>query len=173
MVVVDQDQVLRRAQQLGRVDADGLVQLQRIGRAPEVVVGQHQLIQRREQFDGALQVQEVQPALRHVFQLQRRVLDHREVHRFRRMHFHAGLAQRLVQADDEVEQVQVVLDEEFVFQIIDFQRLQRRGRDRHRRIRGDERQRLRAQMEVAQDQPVGLGRHKALEPPGQNAMQQL
>ncbi|KAG0922683.1 hypothetical protein G6F32_014562 [Rhizopus arrhizus] len=119
MAVVDQDQMLRRAQQFGGVDADGVVQLQRIARAPEIVIGQHQLIQRREQFDGALQVQEVQLALRHVFELERRVLDHREIDGFRRVHFHARLAQRLVQPDDEVEEVQVVFDEQLVLQVVD------------------------------------------------------
>lgn len=108
----------------------------------------------------------------HVLQAQPRLLDHREIDLFRLAQRQPLVAQRGVQPDHEVEEVQVVLQEHLVLQRVDVGRLQRIGGHRRRRIAPDEGQDLRAQVEVPQDQPVGLRRHEALQPPGQQPVQQ-
>src|SRR2546427_4224638 len=141
-LVVEHDQVLGRGEDLGRIDGHGLVQLQRVAGAPEVVVGQQQLVDGRVDLDGALQVQQVQAPARHVLKAQGRVAQHGEVGLGHGLQFLACGAQGVVQADDEVEQVQVVPEEQVVLDVVDAVRLQRcggHGRGRIGRDKGQDR----------------------------------
>ena len=171
MPIVEQDQVLARVEDGGRVQADGFVQLQRIRRPPEIAVGQQQLVDRGEQLDRALQVQEIAPAPRHVGQLQRRAHDHRQVRRRHVLQAATGFAQVLVEADDEVVQVEVVDQEQVLAHVLDPERRERIGRGVGAGVAGDEREHLRTEMEMPQDQPVRLGPDEVLHAPGQQPVQ--
>jgi hypothetical protein len=85
----------------------------------------------------------------------------------------SGRAGGSIEIDDEIEEVQVVLQEHVVAQRIDVGRLQRMRRQRlaGQRVGADEAQHLRAEMEVAQDQPVRLGAHERFHAPDDRAMQ--
>ncbi|MNV90537.1 hypothetical protein D3C71_1849330 [compost metagenome] len=85
-----------------------------------------------------MQVEDVEGTARHVFQPQRRLAQHRKIGFGHGPDVLAVGTQGLVQADDEVEQVQVVLEEQFVLDVVDRFRLQRVGRHLGGGIAADE-----------------------------------
>ena len=132
VAVVDQRQVRGVAQDLRRVDADGLVELQRLVRAREVALPEQQVIERRVELDRRDRVEEVERAARKPPERDGRLVDGVEVDARRRRQAAALGGERGVQADDEVVEVQIVLQEQVVLDVGGFQRPQRRRRDARR-----------------------------------------
>src|SRR5262249_49495217 len=93
------------------VEADGLVKLQRVGREPEVMIGQEQLIDRRKQLDRRLDVDEVVPAIGQRLDAEASFANTREIDLRRWADVAVLLAQRSIQIDHEVEEIQIVLEE--------------------------------------------------------------
>src|SRR4029079_17914069 len=142
------------AQDLRRVDPHRLVQLQRLVRAREVALAQQQVIQRGVQLDRRDRIEEVERAAGKARERDGRVVDGVEVDaRGRRQAAVLG-GERGVQADDEVVEVQIVLQEEVVLDVGGRERPQRQRRDARARVRGEEPDHVRSQVEVAEDQEV-------------------
>ena len=110
--------MLGGAQNLGAINGQGFIELQRITGAPEVVVGQQQLVDGGVDLNGTLQIQPVQPASGHVAQCQRGLCDHRKIRLGHRTNVLPCVAQSLVEPDHEVKQIQVMLEEQLVLDIV-------------------------------------------------------
>ena len=92
----------------------------------KVVVGEEQLVDRREQLDGCLQVDEVVPAVGHGFDAEIwPVADAAKIQRGRTLDLPLLRAQFAIDVDHEVEQVQVVFQEQVVAQVRQIFRLER------------------------------------------------
>ena len=177
MAVLDEVQVVVRAQDARQIDRHRLVQLQRMRRPHEVRTRQHQGVHRGVELHRRLHIDLVQQAVRKRLELRKTVRDHREVDPFRREQLPPLGVQRLVQLDDEVEDVQVVLKEQIVFNVLQPRRPQRMAGDLldvrpQPGVVLHEGQQFRPDMEVPQDQGVGLGTSERPQAPVDGLVQQ-
>src|SRR5262245_682198 len=116
--VVQQTEMMRFIENARDVKRHSLVELQGIRRAPEVVVGQEELIERSVYFNRRLHVNQVRPSARKFTQRERRVCNAIEVDLLGRLDLDSALAQLAVQLDDEVEEIEIVFEEEIIEQVV-------------------------------------------------------
>ncbi len=171
VAVLDEGQVVVGAEDLGDAYRHDLVELQRVRGADEIGARQEKRVERRVGLDRGLHVDDVQHPVRQ--RLERELVgNHPEVGPRDRCQVAALGAQRGVELDDEIEHVEIVLQEHVVAQIGEADGPQREAVHLDRPgIRLDEGQDLGADVEMAQDQRVGLGRGEGLEAPIDELMQ--
>lgn len=154
VLVVYKTDVRSITDQLGRIQSNRFVQLQRVARSPKIAVCEEQLIERRVYFDSGLQIQEIQTAvrqtrcidlewpIRNAFEIQ--ILLFRQLDSFS---FHLA-----IETDEKVVDVQIVFEKNVIDEVCKVSRPQgiKRNFDAGY-IRRHKPEDFRAYVEVAQN----------------------
>src|SRR5262245_20204205 len=172
--VVEQAEVMRFMQDARDVKGHGLVQLQRIRSAPEIVVGQEELVEGSIDFNCRLRVNRVRPTVRELAYRERAVGDAVEVDLRRRFYLNPALAQLAVQLNDEVKEIEIMLEEKIVKQVFQIARSELvKLRLNGWNVARDESQNLGADVKMAHDQEIGLRSDEIFQPPVDQTVKKL
>src|SRR5580704_13551204 len=176
VLVVDKADIGGVAEQLGTVEGHGLVQLQRVARAPEIAVGKKQLVERCVDFNGGFEVQKVQAAGGQTgfINLEWSIGDAGEVGMLLAAQLDALGFHLAIETDEEVIDVEVVLEKNVVAQFVEIARAQRIQRNCNAgNIGCDELKNFGSDMKVTQDQKIRVGTNEGFQSPIDGPVQNL
>src|SRR5580698_1536019 len=167
MLVVHEANVGGVAEQLRTIEGDGFIELERVAGTPEITVGEEELVERSIDFDGGFDVEKIGPSARKagLVDFEGAIGNAVEVGMILLGELDAPGFHFAIETDEEVVDVEIVLEEDVVFEIANGGGAQRVQRDLHAGyVGGHELEDFAADVEVAEDEVVCVGTDEGAQP---------